>query len=274
MNQDKQDKLIEEDLVAELSRVYGRAATLCMRLGKKYRKLAGDYCEASLRVIEAGLKEQQTDARLESLCAAYVQKSDWYLLEDTPDIDKALELCIHCAAILEDLDVRERTASTQNHLADIYHRIGLLYGKKGDDASRAAEADYLKRSRELLLDIVSKKPSVQARRNVINAERTQAMFGSNHGQLMSEEAAEAFIRAIREASQILKELGSEDACEHLNGVIHSVIQSVEKAETIDEEVHSRILEEMKARQLENRLLTHSIGADRLRETVIHYAKAS
>lgn len=91
---------------------------------------------------------------------------------------------------------------------------------------------------------------------------------------MSEEAAEAFIRAIREASQILKELGSEDACEHLNGVIHSVIQSVEKAETIDEEVHSRILEEMKARQLENRLLTHSIGADRLRETVIHYAKAS
>lgn len=130
MNQDKQDKLIEEDLVAELSRVYGRAATLCMRLGKKYRKLAGDYCEASLRVIEAGLKEQQTDARLEALCAAYVQKSDWYLLEDTPDIDKALELCIHCAAILEGLDVRERTASTQNHLADIYHRIGLLYGKK------------------------------------------------------------------------------------------------------------------------------------------------
>lgn len=274
MNQDKRDKLIGEDLVAELSRVYGRAATLCMRLGKKYRKLAGDYCEASLRVIEAGLKEQQTDIRLEVLCAAYVQKSDWYLLEDTPDIDKALELCIRCAAILEGLDVRERTTSTQNYLADIYHRIGLLYGKKGDDASRAAESDYLKHSRELLLDIVSKKPSVQARRNVINAERTQAMSGSNNGQLMSEEAAEAFIHAIQEASQILTELGSEDACNHLNGVINAVIQSVEKAETINEEARNRILEEMKARKLENRLLTHSIAADRLRETVILYAKAS
>lgn len=268
-----------KDEAAEISILYGKIADLHMAFDDdEHWIIAENNCVNSLNIVENSLNKEKTETRLEAWCAANIRMAELFLHKTEKEYrKKALAFYMHCVSVLEKINTQQRTVYTQRNLADIYNRLGNYYDKMEDDDSKIAAEVYYQKSRELVLEISQKCPSIENIRNVviITQNHTEHIINNknseNKGKEKTKEMADAITAAYQKAKHLFEESRTKESCNLLNEIYDTGIHMIKMDDT-GNNMNERIIVELKVCKLENLLEVTELTIDDVRDIIIRYAE--